>query len=240
MNRVLLYGISVIGPAHVRAKLPNQDAYLTKNFGSYALMVVSDGMGSKKHADIGAKATCKAVYKAIRNYVYTQRKHYTKDRNIFCMIKQEWLKLIKPHSPKDCCATCLFILMSKKKCFIAMLGDGLIYIRGNKSEHSTLMLDEKLEDFSNSTVSMCSTNYLNEWKVKTISSKKIQSMIITSDGISSDLQTKKEGQFADDLLKDILLEKSLFLKKKYLYNLVNEWSVPKHTDDKTIVVMEIL
>lgn len=238
MTKPFVYGISKIGPGHIRENLPNQDSFFVKNFGSYSLLVVSDGMGSKKHADIGSKATCKAVYKALAHYVYTQRRHHKKNRNLFSMIREEWLKLIALYNPKDCSATCLFVLHSKRRCLAAMLGDGLIYLKGKNEIHSKILIDEKNDDFSNSTVSMSDSNYLNEWRFESISTEKIDSVLITSDGISSDLAQGKEFEFADELLKDLKKEKVLSNKKAYIQNMIVNWPVPKHSDDKTVVVME--
>ena len=74
MTKPVIYGISKIGPGHIRTNLPNQDSFFVKNFGSYSLLVISDGMGSKKHAELGSKATCISVYKALVHYIYTERK----------------------------------------------------------------------------------------------------------------------------------------------------------------------
>lgn len=238
MTKPLVYGFSKIGPGHIRTNLPNQDSFLVKNFGSFSLLVISDGMGSKKHADIGSHAACLAVYKAVVHYVYTERKHHQKNRNIFSMIKKEWLKLISPYNPKDCSATCLFVLRSKKKCIAAMLGDGLIYLKGKKKEDSKLLIDEKKDEFSNSTVSMSDTNYLNEWRFISVSTKKITSVFMSSDGISSDLIQGKEKEFVDDFLLDLTKESTLVKKRSYIKQIIDNWPVPKHSDDKTIVIME--
>lgn len=238
MTKPLVYGFSKIGPGHLRANIPNQDSFIAKNFGSFSLLVISDGMGSKKHADVGSYAACLAVKKTLVHYVYTERKHHKKNRNIFSMIREEWLKLIFPYNPKDCSATCLFVLRSKKRCIAAMLGDGLIYLKGKKEEDSKLLLDEKNDDFINSTVSMSDSNYLNEWRFISTSTKKISSVLMSSDGISSDLIQGKEREFADELLMDLNKEKTLVDKRLYIKKLIDNWPVPKHSDDKTIAIME--
>lgn len=239
MKKIFLYGFSARGPAHIRHNLPNQDSFLVKKFGSFSLLVVSDGMGSKKYADIGSKAVCRAVYKVLRKYVYIKKKYRKAKGSVFAMIKKEWLRLIFPYNEKDCSATCLFVLCSSKKCLATMLGDGLIYIQGTDASSSQIMTDEKSEDFSNATVSMSSSNYLNEWKCKFISLKKIKSILLISDGISSDLQDGKERDFSNDLLDDLRKEKTIRQKKSILNQIVSNWPVPMHSDDKTIAVMEI-
>ena len=59
-----LIGISRIGPSHIAKKIPNQDSYLCYKNKDFSLIIVSDGLGSKPHSEIGSKAACKAVLKA--------------------------------------------------------------------------------------------------------------------------------------------------------------------------------
>ena len=85
---------------------------------------------------------------------------------------------------------------------------------------------------------MSDSNYLNEWRYVFVPAKKIDSVLITSDGISSDLLQGREQEFADELLNDLKREKLLKDKKAYIRKMIDNWPVPKHTDDKTVVVME--
>ena len=63
------FSASVIGPAHIEAGLPNQDAVKTKITEQIAIAVVSDGVGSEKKADIGSKNACHAVLKSVELWV---------------------------------------------------------------------------------------------------------------------------------------------------------------------------
>ena len=45
---------SVKGVLHENANIPNQDAYSVKKYKFGTILVVSDGLGSKKHSDIGS------------------------------------------------------------------------------------------------------------------------------------------------------------------------------------------
>ena len=40
----------------------NQDFFITKEYDDGYILVVSDGMGSKKMSQLGSKAICEAVY----------------------------------------------------------------------------------------------------------------------------------------------------------------------------------
>ena len=62
------WGHSMIGPLHQKNGLPNQDAWLARHYSWGDVVVVSDGLGSKPHADTGAKMACRAVCEAAKFY----------------------------------------------------------------------------------------------------------------------------------------------------------------------------
>ena len=55
------FGISVRGPGHVRACLPNQDAFHVDSYKWGDVAVVSDGVGSCPTSEHGSSAACRAV-----------------------------------------------------------------------------------------------------------------------------------------------------------------------------------
>lgn len=56
------YGCSVIGPGHIRRKLPNQDCYYGEHGTWGEMIAVCDGMGSCPLSHIGSHSACQAVY----------------------------------------------------------------------------------------------------------------------------------------------------------------------------------
>ncbi len=70
MKKGIRYGAaSVIGKAHLDDALPNQDAFLIKKMSYGTIIVMADGMGSKKKADIGSKMICRAVCEAVEVWI---------------------------------------------------------------------------------------------------------------------------------------------------------------------------
>ena len=57
---------SIKGMLHENANIPNQDAYSVKRYKFGTILVVSDGLGSKKYSDIGSKAVGKAINRAVQ------------------------------------------------------------------------------------------------------------------------------------------------------------------------------
>ncbi|MGL4987529.1 MAG: PP2C family serine/threonine-protein phosphatase [Treponemataceae bacterium] len=240
MNKIQGYGFSVIGPSHVRNNMPNQDSFLIRKKNNFSLAVISDGLGSKKYSQRGSTAVCRSVYKAVQKLINHKKKKGLHKIELLTKIKTNWVQLISPYKPSDCSATCLFVLVTKSKCVVAMLGDGMIYLQGKEDKNSILLMDDKDESFSNSTFSLSDTNYLKEWQIHVFETQNIQKVLITSDGISSDLADGQEKLFCDDLLDDIKKQKYSAKKKEYLKSMMDNWPVPMHSDDKTCVIMELV
>jgi len=56
------WGITEIGPLHIKENIPNQDSFIVKNYSWGIVGVVCDGLGSKKYSHIGSQALVKAIY----------------------------------------------------------------------------------------------------------------------------------------------------------------------------------
>lgn len=229
-------GFSQTGPAHIKHNLPNQDSYLCYKSKDVSLIVVSDGLGSKPFSHIGAKTACKAVLNAAKNF--KNNKDTTSIKDFFEYIQSFWKSHLGERKPEECSATCLFALATKNKIFIARLGDGMICSIGKSNEKDILLSDNKAGSFSNETFSLSNSNLINLWEYKSLPISDYKSILISTDGISSDLQTGSEIKFSKDLIES-LQNKLYFTKKRVLSKLMKNWPVPKHSDDKTIAIMEL-
>ncbi|MGL2832967.1 protein phosphatase 2C domain-containing protein [Helicobacter pylori] len=54
------FGASIMGVYHAYARLPNQDAFLIRKNQKGLLLVLCDGLGSKKDSQTGAKNCARA------------------------------------------------------------------------------------------------------------------------------------------------------------------------------------
>lgn len=246
-RKPLVYGVSVRGRSHERLGVENQDSFLVKNFGSYSLVVVSDGLGSKRKSAIGSACACRAVLKAVRMFVYRGKKYRRKKggfSSLLSLITSFWCELIAPNPPDDCSATCLFALVSAKRlkrktCICAALGDGMVFVSAERGW--LLLTDEKDGDFVNSTFSLSAKNNLGEWQVKSLSfsaKNKLKGVFVSSDGISSDLKEGREVQFAESLLSELASVESLKQKAAFLKRIADNWT-GQGGDDKTMAVLEV-
>ena len=228
----LVCGVSVTGPSHRLRKIPDQDSFMIVNK-KYRLFAVSDGMGSKPFADIGSRAACIAV--AFETERFMQSKKNISLEQFLSNIVRTWKLFVQPHDPKECSATCLFLLATKHRILTARLGDGMICLLGGKSGRNILVSDPKDSEFSNVTSSLSDRAAVREFACSVYGRAEFKGAVLTTDGISSDLQAGLELPFAEDLFSEV---KKLHLKQRepFLRNLMINWPVPHHTDDKTIIV----
>lgn len=245
MSSSRLFGHTAIGKNHIHEGLPNQDAVLCKKgfifpFGPiFSMAVISDGMGSKKFADIGSQVCCKAVEKSIHNFLKRKNRTQQKVGDFLENVVENWKVQLGDKNYKDCSATCLFAFATKRKIFVAMLGDGMICIlpKNTNADDVFLLQDLKDEDFVNATHSLSSSNHLKYWQVKTFDIKDVKAIFLCTDGISSDLKDNFQKEFFIDLYADIGNKKNND-KKNCVIKLVEDWNVKGHGDDKTLALIE--
>lgn len=227
------FGESVIGPAHIKAGICNQDSWMACRYKWGNVVVVSDGLGSKPHSDHGSKAVCLAVLKAAESYQNNLEANIV---DILKLIHANWLVKIAPFSSSDCSATCLFAIQIEEVITLGRLGDGMIVVHG-ESENSCLILnDNKQDSFSNYTSSLQQEFKPDQWETATVESAECKAIVLCTDGISDDLLPEKQMSFAQELYStyvDLESEK----RKKDLKRWLNEWPVPGHCDDKTIACL---
>jgi Serine/threonine protein phosphatase len=233
-GRCFACGSSVIGPSHLLHGIVNQDAFLFKKRRKYSLFVVSDGMGSKPFSDIGSKMACESVSREIERFVKNLHERVSVSR-LFENIVETWKKSVLPHEAKECSATCLFVLVTKNKILVARLGDGMVCLLGNEASQSIALTDDKEGSFSNATCSLSDSLAVQEFRYAVYDRLLYKGVVLSTDGISADMNSGKEIPFAEDIFCE--LKKMFFWKRNsFLRNVMNHWPVPHHTDDKTLVV----
>lgn len=222
----------MIGPGHIFAKTPNQDAFIIRKWKDCTLAVVSDGMGSKPYSHIGSKAACESVFESIKIW---SRSNCLNIVNLLKLIHNIWLIKIAPLKPDDCSATCLFAFINKEnEILIAQLGDGLIAILNN--DNLELLTVEKYDDFSNSTTALGVAKTLEEWKYKQFNRfNSDYKLLITTDGISEDLIESKYKDFINYLHNYSYM--SSRARKYRLSKMLKNWPTRFHNDDKTLVLL---
>lgn len=232
MAAVQIFGASVKGPAHILDNLPNQDALLVRRLGKLGtLAVVCDGMGSRPHADIGARKACNAVQSAIKKLGDSG----FSPKALIPEIHRQWVHHVQPMRTQDAVTTCLFAwVLPDGRALAAQLGDGLIYGRVN---NDTWQLSQTDKAFGNTTTGLGIAKNLSDWRwlVFEKATDSIEIAMMT-DGISDDLLPESYSDFAAEVHK-ALRAKSKKNARKWITNQLNNWPAPLHGDDKTLAVI---
>lgn len=217
---------SVIGPAHLASKLPNQDHVSLRGFKGGWITVVSDGLGSHRHSDIGSWLACRAV----QNYWRSVADNYAEERHQ--AIHQNWLQSIYPYSIKATGATCLYANILKNGWIrIGQLGDGLVIYRQNGQFNQ---LTPKRQGFGNQTASLNATFQASDWVYDDFHLTQAgDGIILMTDGIADDLIPESLPEFFD-LIYQESLKHSRRRMKHWLERELNNWTTPLHGDDKTL------
>ncbi len=224
INKWQGWGVSQIGPLHIKNGVPNQDSSVVKEYSWGIVGVVCDGLGSKKYSHIGSSALTKSIVQASKIF------DFSKDIKLFePLVRSLWNINIYPYSQDETSTTLLFVIVKNEKVYIGRVGDGAIAVFGKNS----LLIEEDKDSFTNYTTPF-GRETLIDWQI--YDELEVDYIVICSDGISEDIKRDKLLDFFEKYLlnyKNVSSSKRTYEIKKWLGN----WPVRGHTDDKTIVAL---
>jgi serine/threonine protein phosphatase PrpC len=225
------FGASVIGPGHIAAGIPNQDAWLAFHHAWGDGIVVSDGLGSKPFSDFGSRAACLAVARA----VHACRGKAVMDHALISeRIKSKWLSLIMPLDARDCASTCVFAFrINDGMVHMGILGDGLA--AAMKTDGLVAILsDNKSDGFSNITTALSANLTVKDWRWLSLPEGECKSIILCTDGVADDL-TDVSGFVKG--FSDAHNSVASVSAARRTREMLEKWPTPKHSDDKTIACL---
>ena len=174
---------------HAAENINNQDDYAVRRYNFGTVLVLSDGLGTKPFADVGSKAACKAVCKAIQIWNQYEDKDI---RLLLPLIQSLWMMEIYPHTYNECSCTCLFVYITKEKnIYVGQLGDGEIYIEVDSVMHC---VHEKADEFSNLTDCLGISSF-DKWTIHKYHAQSRVNIAMMTDGISETLIAEKKAEF---------------------------------------------
>lgn len=230
-----LWGCSVAGPLHIRAKHPNQDAWLARSYVWGEIVAVADGLGSKKHSDIGSKAACHAVVHAAR---LSQKCPEFSPEQFARDLHAHWLLMLRGYPAEECATTCLFAVRNQEKLLLGRLGDGMIAAIGKKAGYDLLLEDNKAESFANMTVCLRGIKPPSSWEIRQLDAANYDYVMLCTDGISDDIQDGLHLDFAKALL-EAYAEQPYRVAYQNVRKCLTHWTRPGHTDDKTLAILNL-
>lgn len=222
---------SIIGHGHVVNNMPNQDYFRTVSTKNFNCVVVSDGLGSKKHSDLGSRLVCHATIQTLR--FFSKNMESFSGKAVVDMIKARFLDMLKNCNSKDFEATCLFAFsFNDDTIYTGMLGDGMIAAIKNDDSIS-IQSDNKDDSFANNVLPLHEKTLATQWNLKKINRHDLKALILATDGVSDtweNLDGYVQGFY--DYYKNFPSNSAAMDIEQSLVS-----SRPKgHTDDQTIVM----
>lgn len=219
-------GVSVKGSYHNI----NQDNYICKPYKDGFVMVVSDGMGSKKYSEYGSKAICESVFEVIDNLDFEIDILNFKDILYEC--HEKWKRKLLDFELNQCYATMLVVIVMDKKLKMARLGDGFVSVYIDNQV--ICLLDEKEDYFANETDCLSEIFDRNKIEIYECGFDVFHGAIACTDGIEIGTMQKSEIQNFTREFLDEYCGKCFYDINKEIEVWVSEWS---GADDKTISYM---
>lgn len=214
------FSVSVKG----KNKALNQDYYLLRHFKNVFLMVVCDGLGSKKFSHIGAKYLAKSLAAILKRKQF-DFDDLVKSESILLNLWQEHINKLGL-SINECSTTFLCAIVGKKYAYFGRVGDGVIAVFADK----TYILEDNGE-FSNVTTPFGSQTM----KWLRLDSSSIKSIGLCSDGISEIIDPQHIQAFFSEYIEEYKKINSQ-TRKAEIRAWLNDFNNKGFCDDKSIAV----
>jgi serine/threonine protein phosphatase PrpC len=225
------FGASVCGERHKRNFQSNQDSWLMAKRSWGSLIVVSDGLGSKKLSKLGSDAACMASWLAAHE---SQRDMEFSTEKWCQSIITNWLELLKGVTPNECSSTLLSAFYSRDNTLnICVLGDGAAVIE-LKSGSIKVMQDRNSMTFANTTSCLSKTTKFEDWTTLQVPPGGAKSVILLTDGISESISD------LDSFSKSFLnshRELPTASACRRTHQMLSDWPIESSDDDKSMACM---
>lgn len=234
MKREVIGYSSIRGALHEKGRLPNQDSYLVKRFNFGIVLVVSDGMGSHPHSDVGSHSVCRSVSRAIQLW---HEYHCDDIRLLIPLLHSLWWMDVFPLPKNECGATCLFAFLSDNNLlYLGQLGDGNIYY---SVDDEIALLKTKEDDFTNLTASINSIRSFEDWSLATVRvGEKSVKVCLMTDGVAETLVESRRNEFVKLIWKRLSEKSNICERNNMINRLLEDWNPVNAGDDRTLVSYE--
>ncbi|WP_446787117.1 protein phosphatase 2C domain-containing protein [Macellibacteroides fermentans] len=229
-DNLIFVTVSDIGSNHRILCMPNQDAIGFNYIGEDFVIVVSDGVGSCKEADIGSKYVVDAV-KQLFSSIKSRTLQFD-NYEIADAIISYWRISIGNNPIDDYCATVKAALKVGNTVKIISLGDGIAAISSNGI---SLIAPTEETNFTNETKCMSSfvspaSFWIGDFHLDTYEPFAV---LCCTDGVANGLVLGKEVELLNEIERNTNSE----VLKEELENLIKEIG-DYSFDDKTVGVVK--
>ena len=228
------FGAAVRGPLHLKNARPCEDAWKGAEMPHTAAVSVSDGMGSKPSAALGARAATAAALRAARSWASAP----SVGPDWICrLIEAHWRFAVAPEEPHNCAATChLLAAHSQGGLIYVGLGDGMALFQSGNQPVQRLS-SRPPSNFVNESLALGVNHRITDWTQARLPLHDTPWIgVLVTDGIADDLRPDKLDAFLKWLREDIA-RKPPTRRVAAIRQALREWPTPGHLDDKTVAVL---
>ncbi len=221
---------SVRGPAHIREGQLCQDAWFAVPDEGACFAAVSDGLGSRPEARKGARAAVLAARDAWRIW---RRSPAGTAEDCLRLVEVIWRLRLQDLAPDSASTTCLFYAEDGRgRALVAQLGDGLIARRNALGKVSPHPSDRRGFGF---TQALGTAHRLADWSYSISNAlAENEALVLATDGVSDDIEPGRLGDLASWVIEELGPVPN---PGRELANELRNWPVPRHQDDKTLLLM---
>lgn len=223
--RLAAAGATVRGPAHEQDGSPNQDAISVRGCDGGRFIAVADGLGSRRFSHIGSQRAVQLAHE-----VALDRTVSLSSADVPSVLSSAWCRAFEGEHD-DYETTCLWAWVNGcGRGVIGQAGDGLALIRsGGRFRILTVQRD----GFGNQTTTLSQADSMGATSSDIALIKPGDGVLLMTDGISDDLIPEQLEPFFDAIYRRQQSSSKRRIKR-WLESELQQWSTPRHGDDKTI------
>lgn len=208
----------------------NQDYAMVKQSEKGIVMALSDGLGSLRFSQFGARFFCECAIDIVEqmNYQVTDNYEFLK------VLHGQWIDKIRMNELviSDCYCTALLVVITGNRCKAFHLGDGIMCIKAD--DEFIMSIEEKEDGFANYTEPLTEIFEFEQWEIYSIDFNNLQGIYLSSDGVELIDSTKKVvKQFLNEFI-DGYEDMRLFEIEADIQSWLVDWP---SSDDKTIAFL---
>lgn len=223
-------GTCVIGPAHLEAGEPGQDALSLKGWQGGWIAAVADGLGSRPLSARGSRSAVQSAQACLRAAPSTE------PRLLVTTLYRRWLQQRPGYSQPAQAATTLLMAACDAQGRVStwQIGDGLIVVR---CAGELRVLTPERSGFGNQTQALGVGKRWSDWHT---GQAQLQApgdlVLLMTDGIADDVPAAHLPGFVDMLYQQ-LQRRSRRQGRRWLTHELEQWATPGHSDDKTLALI---
>jgi hypothetical protein len=258
VDRYSIIGASVRGRLHSHNNIPRDDAFVARFNGTWLVVAVSDGAGSREKSRYGASFAaarlCGKLLQTVSNL-----KASLDDNNIVSSgldsfmfsafqltradLEQFALKTEVKLDELHCTLLGLALNVRTNEMYVGQIGDGLILGLDNRKE-VRLIAEPPTTDDPGASYFITQDDwdrYLYTRKIPAVDAESFSTFFLMTDGVSNDCQYSPPPDilriWANDMDREIRVVPSLQVTANRLKNYLSNYKAKGSFDDRTLVVI---